>query len=84
MSKQTFRNYYSLRASITFSYGAHDEWNILRALNDKRRGAAQLGVANQIASFYDGRPTPPSAAEQSRVERLRGSLQLISRRRSVA
>lgn len=65
VSKQTFRHYYSLRASITFSYGAHDEWNILRVLNDKRRGAAQLGVANQIASFYDGRPTPPSAAEQS-------------------
>ena len=65
VSKQTFRNYYTLRASIAFSYGSHDEWNILRALNDKRRGAAQLGVANQIASFYDGRPTPPSAAEQS-------------------
>jgi len=30
----------------------------------KRRGGTQFGVANQIASFYDGRATPPSAAEQ--------------------
>jgi hypothetical protein len=64
LSKATFRNYYALRASIAFSYGSHDEWNILRLLNDKRRGGTQFGVANQIASFYDGHATPPSAAEQ--------------------
>ena len=63
VSKPTFRNYYGLRASIAFSYGSHDEWNILRLLNDRRRGT-QFGVANQIASFYDGHATPPSAAEQ--------------------
>jgi len=63
-SKAAFRNYYGLRASVAFSYGSHDEWNILRVLNDKRRGGAQFGVANQIASFYDGHATPPSAAEQ--------------------
>jgi hypothetical protein len=64
VSKTTFRNYYGLRASITFSYGSHDEWNILRLINVKRLGGTQFGVANQIASFYDGRSTPPSAAEQ--------------------
>ena len=63
-SKASFRNYYGLRASIAFSYGSHDEWNILRLINVKRLGSAQFGVANQLASFYDGRPTPPSAAEQ--------------------
>jgi len=63
-SKPAFRMYYGLRASIAFSYGSHDEWNILRLLNDKRRGGTQFGVANQIASFYDGHATPPSAAEQ--------------------
>ena len=63
-SKAAFRNYYALRASIAFSYGSHDEWNILRLINVKRLGGTQFGVANQIASFYDGRPTPPSAAEQ--------------------
>jgi hypothetical protein len=64
-SKAAFHNYYALKASIAFSYGSHDEWNILRLINDKRRGGTQFGVANQIASFYDGRATPPSAAEQS-------------------
>jgi len=64
LSKATFRNYYGLKASIAFSYGSHDEWNILRLINDKRRGGTQFGVANQIASFYDGHATPPSAAEQ--------------------
>jgi len=64
VSKATFRNYYGLKASIDFSYGSHDEWNILRLINIKRLGGTQFGVANQIASFYDGRPTPPSAAEQ--------------------
>jgi hypothetical protein len=65
LTKAAFRNYYTLRASIAFSYGSHDEWNILRLINDKRRGGTQFGVANQVASFYDGRPTPPSAAEQA-------------------
>jgi len=63
-SKPAFRNYYGLKASIAFSYGSHDEWNILRLINDKRRGGTQFGVANQIASFYDGHATAPSAAEQ--------------------
>jgi hypothetical protein len=65
VTKGTFRNYYGLKASAAFSYGAHDEWNILRLINAKRLGGTQFGVANQIASFYDGRPTPPSAAEQA-------------------
>jgi hypothetical protein len=64
LTKATFRNYYGLRASVAFSYGSHDEWNILRLLNERRR-SAQPGVASQIASFYDGRPTPPSDAEQA-------------------
>ena len=64
VSKPAFRKYYALRASIAFSYGAHDEWNILRLLNERRRGGTQFGVANQIASFYDGRATAPAAAEQ--------------------
>lgn len=64
LSKAAFRNYYGLRASIAFSYGSHDEWNILRILNERRRGAARFGIANQIASFYDGHASAPSAAEQ--------------------
>ena len=43
VSKTTFRNYYALRAAISFSYGSHDEWNIVRILNDRRRGATKSG-----------------------------------------
>jgi hypothetical protein len=37
LTKSAFRNYYALKASTTFSKGAHDEWNIVRALNERRR-----------------------------------------------
>ena len=53
-----------LRASIVFSYGSHDEWNIARILNERRRGATAYGLANQISVFYDGRPVVPAAYEQ--------------------
>jgi hypothetical protein len=64
VTKGTFRNYYGLRASIVFSYGSHDEWNIARILNERRRGATAYGLANQISIFYDGRPVVPAAYEQ--------------------
>jgi hypothetical protein len=51
----TFRTYYTLRASVSFSAGAHDEWNIVKALNDKRRADAKFGVPLQLPVFFDGR-----------------------------
>jgi hypothetical protein len=63
ISKQAFRNHYGLRASVAFSYGSHDEWNIVRLLNERRRGADDFGIANQIAVMFDGRATPPADFE---------------------
>jgi hypothetical protein len=37
LTKEAFRKYYALRASTTVSRGAHDEWNIFRLINEKRR-----------------------------------------------
>jgi hypothetical protein len=65
VSKTTFRNYYALRASVAFSYGSHDEWNIARLLNERRRGAADLGIARQIAVLFDGRAVSPGEYEAS-------------------
>ena len=65
VSKTTFRNYYALRAAISFSYGSHDEWNIVRILNERRRGATKSGIADQIAVWFDGRAAVPGAYEQS-------------------
>jgi hypothetical protein len=63
ISKVGFRNYYGLRASVAFSYGSHDEWNIARLLNERRRGAADFGIANQLSVFFDGQPVNPGGFE---------------------
>ena len=65
ISKRTFRNYYVLRASISFSLGSHDEWNIARMLNERRRGAAEYGIGNQLGIMYDGRSAAPGNYDAS-------------------
>jgi hypothetical protein len=63
VTKTTFRNYYALRASVSFSYGSHDEWNIARLLNERRRGANDFGIGKQIAILFDGRAVSPGDYE---------------------
>lgn len=63
LTKQQFRNYYALRASATISRGAHDEWNIIKALNEKRRADPKLGVPNQITDLFDGQGRSPADME---------------------
>lgn len=52
-NRRNFIRYYGLRAAATYSKGAHDEWNILAALNAKR------GIGNDIAVFFDGTAINP-------------------------
>ncbi len=63
VTPQSFRNYYGLRASVSFSLGAHDEWNILGKINARRRADPKLGVANQIPALFDGKPVASAQAE---------------------
>jgi hypothetical protein len=63
VTKAGFRDYYGLRASVAYSYGSHDEWNIARLINTRRRGAADYGIANQLAIFFDSQPQSPGAYE---------------------
>jgi hypothetical protein len=63
ITKSGFRNYYGLRASVAYSYGSHDEWNIARLINARRRGADDFGIANQLAIFFDGLPQTPGGYE---------------------
>ena len=63
VTKAGFRNYYGLRASVAFSYGSHDEWNIARLINGRRRGATDFGIANQLSVLFDGRPVSPGGYE---------------------
>jgi hypothetical protein len=63
LTKAAFRRYYAFRASAVVSRGAHDEWNIIRMLNDRRRADSKLGTGAQIAVLFDGRSVSPSAME---------------------
>lgn len=63
VDKKLFRNYYALRASVAFSLGSHDEWNIARSVNEKRRSAGRPGIARQWGIWFDGRPVSPSQYE---------------------
>jgi hypothetical protein len=63
VSKIGFRNYYLLRASIAYSFGSHDEWNISHVLNKHRRASDQFGEANQIAILFDGNAVSPQDFE---------------------
>ncbi len=53
-SRTAFRNYYGLRASVAFSVGAHDEWNVIRTVNQRRRDDPAYGMANQLPVLFDG------------------------------
>jgi hypothetical protein len=63
LTRSAFRNYYALKASATFSKGAHDEWNIVRTLNERRRALDRFGIANQLAVLFDGGGVAPSSSE---------------------
>ncbi len=61
----SFRNYYGLKASAAFSVGAHDEWNVIRTINARRRDDARFGLANQLPMMFDGRALSSAESEQA-------------------
>lgn len=64
-----FFRYYGLRASANFSLGSHDEWNIFRLINQRRRAATKDtgmvdgNVSLQLAGFFDGGQLDPGSTE---------------------
>jgi len=63
LTKAAFRRYYALRASSSVSRGAHDEWNIFRQINERRRADSKIGTTGQIPVLFDGRGVNPSDSE---------------------
>ena len=54
--RRDYLRYYALRAGVMASKGSHDEWNILRLLNDRRvKLQPSAGVGGRIPAFFDGR-----------------------------
>ncbi|MDQ2963002.1 MAG: hypothetical protein M3R31_07580 [Pseudomonadota bacterium] len=65
LTKSAFRKYYALKASSAFSRGAHDEWNIIRLVNERRRNDSRLGIGNQLPVLFDGRGVPAADSESA-------------------
>ncbi|HWZ71844.1 MAG TPA: hypothetical protein VN326_10270 [Casimicrobiaceae bacterium] len=65
LTKAAFRKYYALRASASVSRGAHDEWNIFRLINERRRADSKFGTGNQITVLFDGHGVDPADSEAS-------------------
>ena len=63
LTKPAFRRYYALRASSTVSRGAHDEWNIFKTINERRRADSKIGTTGQIPVLFDGRGVNPTDVE---------------------
>ena len=63
LTKAAFRKYYAIRASASVSRGAHDEWNIMRLINERRRADTKFGTGNQIPVMFDGRGVDPADSE---------------------
>lgn len=59
--RDAFFRYYTVRAGVNFSLGSHDEWNLWRLLNEKRRDASPHGVSDQIAGFFEDAQLDPAA-----------------------
>jgi hypothetical protein len=76
VSKTAFRNYYGLKGSITVSNGAHEEWNIFRTLNERRRADKAYGIGNQIPMMFDGAAVAPAIAEIPNTPGISGSCKI--------
>jgi hypothetical protein len=67
--RRDFLRFYGLRASANFSLGSHDEWAILRLVNEARRKQSEApdkldgDVGDQLAAFFDGVQVSLSASE---------------------
>ena len=66
LSKTGFRNYYALHASVAFSLGSHDEWNISHILNERRRARpfnSTLAIRSSSCSMAMVSPAAISRAQ---------------------
>jgi hypothetical protein len=63
-TRKRFLAYYATKASVAFSDGSHDEWNIFVEINRRRRSDARtFGLGEQIPVIFDGRSTSPAEME---------------------
>jgi hypothetical protein len=65
--RRQYVRFYALRASVNFSLGSHDEWEIFRQINLRRRNdkstGDNVGIPDQLGGFFDQSQIDPSASE---------------------
>ncbi|MFA4973022.1 MAG: hypothetical protein WC683_10430 [bacterium] len=61
--RKSFFRFYALRASVNYSLGSHDEWEIFRLVNAQRLKRSNGDVGSVLAGYFDGVQIQPSAAE---------------------
>ena len=64
VDRTAFRTYYALRASGAYSVGAHDEWNVVRAIDAARMmSKGDYGIQRQLGVLFDGKGIAPGVFE---------------------
>lgn len=58
-TRDGFVRFYGGRASVAFSLGAHDEWNLFAMVNQNRLKSMDFGLGAQVAMYFDGRAVSP-------------------------
>lgn len=58
LTRGEFLSYYGFRASVSFSAGAHDEWNLIGLINAERR-TKDGGIIRQLPVLFDGAAVAP-------------------------
>jgi hypothetical protein len=53
VERRRFLSFYGLKASASFSLGAHDEWNLFVEINKRIRSRQELGIPEQIPVIFD-------------------------------
>jgi hypothetical protein len=60
-NRSLFVRYYALRGSVAYSKGAHDEWNIVAALNARR------AIGDDIAVYFEAIQSSPAITTISSI-----------------
>ena len=66
-SRKDFFSFYGAKASVNFSLGSHDEWNIMVKVNELRMKnnillpTKQSDMGSLLSGFFDGRQIPLGA-----------------------
>lgn len=63
MVGKSFREYYALKAAMSFGLGSQDEWNVARQIDGKRRADSNYGISKELGVSFDECTVSPAEVE---------------------